>query len=228
MFLKIVYWNYNDLKQTEISYNENIKYNSFHLGDEQLFNVLRYIHNYLSSTNMFIQQYGANVKRENPKLFDEFNEHRKDLYHKNLSYRLIWELRNELQHSKMPDLNIKFIKDKNNYFKMKIYIKKDFLLTINKLKEDDELKQLEENIDLFEHASNMNGYLIDLAKSVFLNELDEIIDHYYFLKNELNNIAIEGHPFIEKSFNNGNPEFTFFNIDFMKFIEDNIVKWCKF
>ena len=86
MFLKIVYWNYNDLKQTEISYNENIKYNSFHLGDEQLFNVLRYIHNYLSSTNMFIQQYGANVKRENPKLFDEFNEHRKDLYHKNLSY----------------------------------------------------------------------------------------------------------------------------------------------
>lgn len=125
---------------------------------------------------------------------------------------------------KLPDLNIKFIKDKNNYFKMKIYIKKDFLLTINKLKEDDELKQLEENIDLFEHASNMNGYLIDLAKSVFLNELDEIIDHYYFLKNELNNIAIEGHPFIEKSFNNGNPEFTFFNIDFMKFIEDNIVK----
>ena len=55
MFLKIVYWNYNDLKQTEISYNENIKYNSFHLGDEQLFNVLRYIHNYLSSTNMFIK-----------------------------------------------------------------------------------------------------------------------------------------------------------------------------
>ena len=218
MFLRMVYWNYRDLKQFEIDYNKHIQTNSFYFGDDYLFNIIRYIHNYLSSVNMFVKQYEANVKREAPESFDEFDEHRKDLHFENVSYRIIWELRNELQHSKMPDINIKFVKNSNNYFEMKIYIKKEFLLSIDKLKKDYDVKQLDENVDLFEHCNNMNKYLNEIARDVFLNELKEIYEDYFFLKNLVNEIHIDGEPFVEKSYNGIKPEYTMINIRLINFI----------
>lgn len=218
MFLRMVYWNYNDLKQCEIDYNKDIQTNSFYLGDEYLFNILRHVHNYLSSVNMFVKQYEANVKRETPKSFNEFDKHRKDLHFENVSYRVIWELRNELQHSKMPDINIKFIKNSNNYFEMKIYIKKEFLLSIDKLKNDDGVKQLDDNVDLFEHSNNMNKYLNELARDVFLNELKKLYGDYLFLKNLVNEIHIDGYPCVEKSYNGIKPEYTMINTRLINFI----------
>lgn len=219
MFLKMVYWNYNDLKQCEIDYNKHIQTNSFYFGDEHLFNILRYVHNYLSSVNMFVKQYEANVKRETPESFDEFDEHRKDLHFENVSYRIIWELRNELQHSKMPDINIKFVRNSNNYFEMKIYIKKGYLLSIDKLKNDNDVKQLDDDVDLFKHSNNMNKCLNELARDVFLNELKEIYDDYLFLKNLVNEIYIDGDPCVEKSYNGIKPEYTMINMKLLEFIE---------
>jgi hypothetical protein len=224
MFLRMVYWNFNDLKKCEIDYNEHIQSNSFYFDDDYLFNIIRHVHNYLSSVNMFVKQYEANVKRGTPKYFDEFDEHRKDLHFKNVSYRIIWELRNELQHSKMPDINIKFVKNSKNYFEMKIYIKKDYLLSIDKLKRDNEVKHLDNNVDLFKHSNNMNKCLNELARDVFLNELKEIMEDYVFLKNLVNEIHIDGEPCIEKSYNGIKPEYTMINIRLIDFIE-NLIRY---
>ena len=85
----------------------------------------------MSSINLFLNQYDANVKRDyEKKLFDEYNEKRKDFHAENLSYRIIYEFQNEIRHSKIPKAKRKSYLEP---LEVKFYIQKDYL-NINRLK----------------------------------------------------------------------------------------------
>lgn len=72
------------------------------------FEFTKLLHNYLSSVNLFLNQYDTNVKRDyDEEFFKEYDELRKDMHAENLSYRLIYEFQNEIRHSKIPPITIK-------------------------------------------------------------------------------------------------------------------------
>ena len=103
-FFRIVDYNYNELKNFERKYNNQINNQSLSAHDENVvyFEFTRLLHNYLSSVNLFLNQYTANVKRDyESELFEEYHELRKDLHAKNLSYKLINIFQNENRHSKI-------------------------------------------------------------------------------------------------------------------------------
>lgn len=193
-FFRIVDHDYNELKNFEEEYNEQINYYPLSIDEKEIiFDFIRLLHNYLSSANLFIEQYRANVKRDYEReLFEEFNELRKDLHAENLSYRIITELRNELHHSKIPSVTIEA--ERKAFLaplEAKFYIHKDYL-NIGKLKNDDEFQQLGELIDIDEHLENMNSYLLELAGKILKYELDLHLEHYDFLKNLIDEIGTEG------------------------------------
>lgn len=193
-FFRMVDYNYIELKNFEKLYNDNINYYPLSVNvNEIIFSFFKLLNNYLSSVTLFLNQYGANVKRDYQKeLVDEFNELRNDLHYEHLSYRIIYELQNEVRHSKIPDFKIKA--KRSGYLKpleAKIYIKKDYL-NIGKLKNDPEFQELDELIDIYKHMENMNSYLLELASKILKYELDLHLDYYEFLKSLINEVDIEG------------------------------------
>lgn len=132
------------------------------------------------------------MKRDYEKeLVDEFNELRNNLHYEHLSYRIIYELQNEVRHSKIPDFTIKA--KRSGYLKpleAKFYIKKDYL-NFGKLKKDSEFQELDDLIDIYKHMENMNSYLLELASKILKYELDLHLDHYEFLKSLINEVDIE-------------------------------------
>lgn len=215
-FFRMVDYDFRELKNFEKGYNAQIKINPLSVDSETLiFEFFRLLHNYLSSVNLFLNQYGANVKRDyNQDLFDEFEELRHRLYDENLSYRIIYELRNEMHHSKLPSFEFKGIRNEFGIMEAKIYIKKDFLNN-TKLKNDAEFSQLSNLIDIYNHMGNMNLCLLSLAKKILKYELDIHIEYYDFLKELIDGIDIEGEicVFKFKEFNptNFTPSITFLN-----------------
>ena len=195
-FFRIVDHDYSELKKFEEEYNEKINCYSFYTIDENsvLFEFTRLLHNYLSTVNLFLNQYQANVKRDYEKeFFKEYNELRKNLYSENLSYRIIYELQNEVRHSKIPSIKIKA---KRKHFmdtlEAKFYIEKDYL-NINRLKKDREFQELEE-IDIYEHVENMNSYLFEMASIILKFELDLHSEYYDFLNRLVGEINVDGRP----------------------------------
>lgn len=199
-FFRTVIHNYNELKNFEEKYNEEINYYPLSIDEKEIiFEFTRLLHNYLSSVNLFIEQYRANVKRDyESKLFEEFDELRKDLHAENLSYKIISELRNRIHHSKIPSVKIKAKRNTSQgTLEAKFYIEKDYL-NVKKLKNDEEFKQLDELIDIDEHVENMNSYLLKLTNKILKYELDLHLEHYDFLKNLIDEIEIEGMPCVMK------------------------------
>ena len=75
-FFRMVDYDYIELKNFEKSYNDNINYYLISVNiNEVIFSFFKLLNNYLSSVILFLNQYGANVKRDYEKdLVDEFNE----------------------------------------------------------------------------------------------------------------------------------------------------------
>ena len=193
-FFIFVYYDYIELKNFEKSYNDNINYYPLSENvNEVIFSFFKLLNNYLSSVTLFLNQYGANVKRDYEKeLVVEFNELRNNLHYEHLSYRIIYELQNEVRHSKIPDFTIKA--KRSGYLKpleAKFYIKKDYL-NFGKLKNDVEFQELDDLIDIYKHMENMNSYLLELASKILKYELDLHLDYYEFLKSLINEVDIEG------------------------------------
>ncbi|MBE6487083.1 MAG: hypothetical protein E7Z85_09615 [Methanosphaera stadtmanae] len=230
LFFRIVDHDYNELKKFEIKYNEQINSHSLSTLDENavIFEFTRLLHNYLSTVNLFLNQYQANVKRDyEDELFIEYDELRKDFYTENLSYRIIYELQNEERHSRIPSVKIKA---KRKYFmdplEAKFYIKKEYL-NINRLKKDEEFMDLEE-IDIYEHMENMNSYLFELASRILKFELDLHGEYYDFLKGLIGEIDVEGRPcvmnYTEFDENTIKPTISFIDKRFIELI-DKIKKY---
>lgn len=193
-FFRMVDYDYIELKNFEKSYNDNINYYPLSENvNEVIFSFFKLLNNYLSSVTLFLNQYGANVKRDYEKeLVVEFNELRNNLHYEHLSYRIIYELQNEVRHSKIPDFTIKA--KRSGYLKpleAKFYIKKDYL-NFGKLKNDVEFQELDDLIDIYKHMENMNSYLLELASKILKYELDLHLDYYEFLKSLINEVDIEG------------------------------------
>ena len=193
-FFRMVDYDYLELKNFETLYNEKINYYPLSANiNEIIFSFFKLLNNYLSSVTLFLNQYGANVKRDyEKKLVDEFNELRKNLYYNHLSYKIIYELQNEVRHSKIPDFTIKA--KRSGYLKpleAKFYIKKDYL-NFGKLKKDSEFQELDDLIDIYKHMENMNSYLLELASKILKYELDLHLDYYEFLKKLISEVDIEG------------------------------------
>lgn len=193
-FFRMVDYDYIELKNFEKSYNDNINYYLISVNiNEVIFSFFKLLNNYLSSVILFLNQYGANVKRDYEKdLVDEFNELRNNLHFEHLSYRIIYELQNEVRHSKIPAFTIKA--KRSGYLKpleAKFYIEKDYL-NFGKLKKDSEFQELEDLIDIYKHMENMNSYLLELAGKILKYELDLHLEYYEFLKSLINEIDIEG------------------------------------
>lgn len=193
-FFRMVDYSYIELKNFEKAYNDNINYYPLSVNiNEIIFNFFKLLNDYLSSVTLFLNQYEVNVKRDyEKKLVDEFNELRNNLHYEHLSYRIIYELQNEVRHSKIPDFTIKatrsgFLKP----LEAKFYIKKDYL-NIRKLKNDAEFQESDDLIDIYKHMENMNSYLLELAGKILKYELDLHLDYYEFLKSLINEVDIEG------------------------------------
>lgn len=225
-FLKIVNHDYNELKKFEEEYNNQINYYPISVDiNAIIFEFTRLLHNYLSSTNLFIEQYRANVKRDyENELFEEFDELRKDLHAQHLSYRIITELRNKLHHSKIPSFEIEA--ERKEFlapFEAKFYIQKDYLNDVGKLKNDEEFQQLDELINIDEHMENMNSYLLELASKIVTYELDLHLECYDFLKSLIDEIEIEGNPCVIKhdefSETEIRPNITFIDQGFIELID---------
>ena len=230
-FFRMVDYDYNELKNFETTYNEKINYYPLSVNlNEIIFSFFKLLNNYLSSINLFLNQYKANVKRDYKKeLYDEFNELRKDLYHEHLSYKIIYELQNEVRHSKIPDFTINATR--SGYFKpleAKFYINKDYL-NFGKLKNDEEFQELDDLIDIYKHMENMNFYLLQLASKILKYELDLHLDYYEFLKSLINEVDIEGEicimKFNESSENKIQPSIAFIDKRFIELI--NKIKMYK-
>lgn len=230
-FFRTVDHDYNELKKFEKKYNEQINYQSFSTIDENavLFEFTRLLHNYLSSVNLFLNQYDANVKRDYEKeLFKEYDELRKDLHAENLSYRIIYELQNEVRHSRIPHVTIKA---KRKYFmgpfEAKFYIEKDYL-NIKGLKKDEEFQNLDK-IDSYEHIENMNSYIFELASIILKFELDTNGKYYDFLKGLVEEIDVDGRPCVMNyrvvNENTIKPSISFIDKRFIELIDN--VKKCK-
>lgn len=215
-FFRMVDYDYRELKNFEKEYESQIKINPLAFdNDEVIFEFFKLLHNYLSSVNLFLNQYSANVKRDyNQDLFDEFEELRHRLYDEHLSYRIIYELRNKMHHSKLPGFKFDGIRNEFGVMEVKIYIKKDFLNS-TKLKNDAEFLQLGDLIDIYNHMENMNSCLLSLAKKILKYELDNHIEYYDFLKELIEGIDVEGKicvfKFKEFNPNNFTPNITFLN-----------------
>lgn len=230
-FFRIVDYNYAELKRFEKEYNNQINTMSLYAVDENavMFEFTRLLHNYLSSVKLFLNQYDANVKRDYKKeLFEEYNEHRKDLHAENLSYRIIYEFQNEIRHSKIPSITIKA--KRKAYLaplEAKFYIQKDYL-NIKGLKKDEEFQNMDEAIDIYEHMENMNSYLFELAGTILKFELDLHIEYYDFLKKLVGEIDVEGRPCVmnykEFSEFKVKPSITFIDKRFIELI-DKIKKY---
>lgn len=230
-FFRIVDYNYNELKKFEKEYNTLINNQPLSVLDENaiFFEFTRLLHNYLSSVNLFLNQYDTNVKRDyENEFFKEYDEHRKDLHAENLSYRLIYEFQNEIRHTKIPPITIKA--KRKGYLEpleAKFYIQKDYL-NIKGLKKDDEFQKLDELIDIYEHMENMNSYLFELASIILKFELDLHIEYYDFIKRLIGKIDVEGRPCI-MNYNEFNefkikPSITFIDKRFIELI-DKIKKY---
>lgn len=214
-FFRMVDYAYMELKHFEKDYDAQIKINPLAVDNDVIFEFFKLLHNYLSSVNLFLNQYSANVKRDyNQDLFDEFEELRHSLYDENLSYRIIYELRNEMHHSKLPSFKLDATRNECGIMEAKIYIKKDFLNN-TKLKNDSEFLQLNDLIDIYEHMENMNLCLLSLAKKILKYELDIHIEYYNFLKELIEGIEVEGKicvfKFKEFKPTGFTPSITFFN-----------------
>lgn len=225
-FFRIVDYNYNELKKFENEYNTQINNQSLSALDENgvFFEFTRLLHNYLSSVNLFLNQYDANVKRDyENEFFKEYDELRKDLHAENLSYRLIYEFQNEIRHSKIPPITIKAKrKDYLTPLEAQFYIQKDFL-NIKGLKKDKEFQDLDDMIDIYEHMENMNSCLFELASIILKFEMDLHIEYYDFLKRLIEEIDVEGHPCI-MNYNEFNqfkikPSITFIDKKFIELID---------
>lgn len=193
-FFKMVDYDYIELKNFEKVYNDKINHYPLSVNiNEIIFSFFKLLNNYLSSITLFLNQYQANVKRDyNTELYEEFNELRNNLHHEHVSYRIIYELQNEVRHSKIPDFTINatrkgFLKP----LEAKFYIKKDYL-NFGKLKNDEKFQELDDLIDIYEHMENMNSYLLKLASKILKFELDLHLDYYEFLKSLISEIDIEG------------------------------------
>ena len=199
-FYYMVDYSYNELIQFKEDISSEIMEEGLLFNEMSTFEYYRLLHNYLSSVNLFLNQYSANIKRDYDKSFyDEFDTLRKDLYSENISYRIIYNLRNELEHSKLPDFELS-MKRKNFYeFECVITVPRDFLLTLDKLKNDDELKKMDEEIDILEQMKNMNSYLRVLAKKIIEYELNNRWEYYEFLKSLSNEVKIPGKLVISKN-----------------------------
>jgi hypothetical protein len=225
-FFRLVDYNYNELKKFEKEYNNLINNHSLYALDENAtyFEFTRLLHDYLSSVNLYLNQYGANVKRDYEKeFFKEYDELRKDLHAENLSYRLIYEFQNEIRHSKIPSIKIKA--KRKGYLEpleAKFYIQKDYL-NINGLKKDKEFQALDDLIDIYEHIENMNSYLFELTSIILKFELDLHIEYYDFIKRLIEEIDVEGRPCVMKydEFNEFKikPIITFIDKRFIELIE---------
>jgi len=230
-FFRMVDYDYIELKNFEKLYNDNINYYPLSVNfNDIIFSFFKLLNNYLSSVILFLNQYGANVKRDYEKeLVDEFNELRNNLHYEHLSYRIIYELQNELRHSKIPDFTIKA--KRSGYLKpleAKFYIKKDYL-NFGKLKKDSEFQELDDLIDIYKHMENMNSYLLELANKILKYELDIHFDYYEFLKSLINEVDIEGEVCVIK-YNEFNevkiqPNITFIDKRFIELI--NKIKMYK-
>ena len=191
-FFRMVDYDFIELKNFEKEYNFQINIDPLVDSEAIIFEFFKLLHNYLSSINLFLNQYSANIKRDYDKeLFDEFEELRRTLYDEHLSYKIIYELRNEVHHSQLPI--VKFNAKRNDAGKLeaKIYIQKDFL-KCTKLKNDEDFLKLDDLIDIYEHMENMNSYLMILAKKILKYELDIHIEYYEFLKELIDEINIDG------------------------------------
>lgn len=197
-FFRFVDYDYNELKNYKNAYNEDINnYPASIDNNTLLFEFFKLLHNYLSSTNLFLNQYSANVKRDyETELFDEFEELRRTLFDEHLSYKIIYELRNELHHSTLPGITINAQRESPTHpLEAKFYIQKNYL-KVGKLKNDPKFQQLNDLIDIYEHMENMNSYLMILVKKILKYELDIHLDYYEFLKGLIDEIDIEGKPCI--------------------------------
>lgn len=225
-FFRTVDYNYNELKKFKKEYNNLINSQSLYALDENsvYFEFTRLLHNYLSSVNLFLNQYGANVKRDYEKeFFKEYDELRKDLHAENLSYRIIYEFQNEIRHSKIPSITI--TAKRKGYLEpleAKFYIQKDYL-NIKRLKKDREFQDLDEEIDIYEHMENMNSCLFELAGIILKFELDLHIEYYDFLKRLVGEIGVEGRPCVmnykEFSELKIKPSITFIDEKFIRLID---------
>jgi len=195
-FFRIIDHNFNELKNFKKEFKNQINYFPLSIDENYIiFEFTRLIHNYLSSVYLFLNQYAANVKRDyENEFFEEYNELRKNLHAKNLSYRIIYEFQNKIRHSEIPAVTIKG-KRKGHYgpLEAKFYIQKDYL-NIKKLKKDNEFQNLDDLIDIYEHMENMNSYLFELANIILKFELDLHIEYYDFLKKLVEEIDIDGRP----------------------------------
>lgn len=193
-FFRMVDYDYNELKNFETSYNDKINYYPLSVDlNEIIFTFFKLLNNYLSSVTLFLNQYQANVKRDyEKKLFDEFNELRNNLHYEHLSYRIIYELQNEVRHSKIPDFTISATRsDSLKPLEAKFYINKNYL-NFGKLKNDEKFQELDELIDIYKHMENMNFYLLELAGKILKYELNLHLEYYEFLKSLINEVDIEG------------------------------------
>ena len=224
-FFRIIDHDYNELKNFEKEYNKQINYFPVSIdGNYLLFEFTRLIHNYLSSVNLFLNQYDANVKRDYEKeFFEEYNELKKDLHAENLSYRIIYEFQNEIRHSRIPSLTIE--SERKGFLEpleAKFYIQKDYL-NINKLKKDEEFQNLDDLIDIYEHMENMNSYLFELASIILKFELNLHDEYYDFLKGLVGEIEVDGRPCVmnykEFDENSIKPSISFIDKRFIELID---------
>lgn len=192
-FFRMVDYDFIELKNFEKKYNAQINHNPLYVDSEELiFEFFKLFHDYLSSTNLFLNQYGANVKRDyDNELFDEFEELRHKLYDENLSYRIIYRLMNKVRHSELPSVTFRAKRNDLGKMEVKIFLQKDFLIS-TKLKKDKEFLQSDDYIDIYEHMENMNCCLLSLANKILKFELDIHRDHYDFLKELIDEIDIDG------------------------------------
>lgn len=224
-FFRMVDYDYIELKNFEKLYNDKINYYPLSVNvNEIIFSFFKLLNNYLSSVILFLNQYGTNVKRDYEKeLVDEFNELRNNLHYEHLSYRIIYELQNEVRHSKIPDFTINatrsgFLKP----LEAKFYIKKDYL-NFGKLKKDPEFQELDDLIDIYKHMGNMNSYLLELASKILKYELYLHLEYYEFLKSLINEVDIEGEVCVMKynefSEEKIQPSITFIDKRFIELID---------
>lgn len=193
--LSIVYSNSSDINNYSNYLNNIINENPIFITinkEQTIFIFLKHFTNYLSSVTMFLNQIQY-YSKEKTEIIDK---KRNNLHSNSVAYKIIYELRNEIQHKKFPKIKINFEKDNSQKFQIRIYLDKNYILSIKKLKKYKDIHELNNKIDLIKLIKEMNKCLNDLTKFILESEINEIEKYYNFMNKLKNEVQIRGYPFI--------------------------------
>lgn len=156
----------------------------------EIFDINRYTMNYLFGIRTFLDHWETHIKRNyrsNKQYIDVYKEAISYEYDNHMAYRLVYRLRNYVQHCEMPISSVTEKLNTNNEKEIIVYVNRDRLLSNYKKWKPEEveyLKSLEEEFEITPLFDEMNDCLFRIHDKLINFNIDKdfILDCISVLK----------------------------------------------